>query len=143
MVDAQTKAEQMIDYYLQKKVKKHDLVFDNIQYTPSVTEPYIRVSHQPSNKVQASLGKDGLNRIDGVTSLYVSYPVGNKFRGTYKVNRTASYLVALFERKTLTYDNMTVRVKRSRRVINTTYDARYVSLVEVEWFSYVEKDTFR
>ena len=140
-MDAQTKAEIALDTYLQEEITTIDLVFENMAYTPSVEAPYIRVVHRPNIKVQASLGTEGLNRISGTLFLYVSYPVG-KYVGTYDARDTAGQLVALFERGTwLTYDDVTVITERSQRTGAIPGDTRYIPVVEVMWYAYVDKDT--
>ncbi len=117
------------------------VTYDNMPFTPSVTEPYVHVTHIPGVKRQATLGSCGLNRICGTMVMYVSYPVGAEYIGTYEPNRTAETLVALFERGTsATYDCVTVTCERAQRKAPLEGDTRYTPVVEVAWYAYVPKD---
>lgn len=142
MIDAQTKAEIALNMELQTKVTDISLVLPNIPYNPSVTGEFIRVSHVPGPKRQATLGSTGLDRISGVFTLYVSYPVSNENVGTYKVNDTAGRLIAQFTRGTkLTYDGVVVTCERAQRTGSFGDETRYTTIVEISWYAYTAKDT--
>ena len=141
MTYTQAKAELAINDYLETNFTALHLAFPNIPYRPSETEAYVRVTHRPGQKRQASLGTDGLNRISGVLFLYVSYPVGVT-TGSYDPNLSAEYLVALFEHGAhITKDGVTVITERSQRTGVLEGDTRYTPVVEVGWYAYVQKDT--
>jgi len=142
MIDSQTKAEFALNTELQTKVTDIPLVFPNMPYTPSVTGEFIRVSHIPGQKRQATLGSTGRNRISGVLTLYVSYPVSNENIGTYKVNDTAGRLISYFSRGTkLTYDGVVVTCERAQRTGSFGDESRYTAMVEISWYAYTAKDT--
>lgn len=118
--------------------------YDNVPYDPSVTEPYIHVMHEPGIKRQATLGRCGLNKISGTMVMYVSYPVGTEYIGTYEPNRTAETLVAMFERGTYaTYEDVTVTCERSQRIRPLEGDTRYTPVVEVDWYAYVPPENIK
>lgn len=141
MTSTQTKAQAALDIQLENNITDIAITYPNIPYTPSVTEPYIRVAHRPGRKFQASLGEDGLNRISGTMFVYVSYPVGT-YIGTYDAYNMADRVIALFENGTvLTYEDVTVRTTLAQRVGDLEGDVRFIPTVEVEWYAYVSRDT--
>lgn len=141
MMYTQFKAEAALDTRIQENITDIDISFPNIPYTPSVTEPYIKITHNPGVKVQASLGETGMNRISGTMFVYVSYPIGT-YPGTYDASRTAGNIVALFELGTsLTYEDVTIRTTRAQVIDAIQGEVRYTPVVSIEWYAYVEKDT--
>lgn len=148
-MDNQSKAEVALNTALQSGMTTIPLVFPNFPYDPSVTDAFIRVAHRPGYKRQASLGKTGLNLIEGIMVLYVSYPVSNEHVGTHSANTTAGQLIALFGRgSTFTYggdddDDEVVMVtcNRSQRTGALESESRYTPMVEVSWYAYVSNET--
>lgn len=142
MIDSQTKAEYALNTHLQTYITEIPLVFPNTPYNPSVTNEFIRVSHIPGGKRQATLGSTGLNRISGMFVLYVSYPITAENIGTYNANQVAGQLVALYERGTkLTYDGVVVTCERAQRTGSFGDDTRYTTTVEISWYAYTDKET--
>lgn len=142
MPDNQMKAEFALNTQIQTQITTIPLALPNIPYTPSVTGEFIRVSHRPGIKRQATLGSTGLNRISGTMILYVSYPVNNENLGTYNANLTAGQLIALYERgKKLVYDGVTVTCERAQRTGALEGETRYTPIVEVAWYAYVPNET--
>lgn len=141
--DAQTAAETALNYRLQTQGPQDmHIVFPNQEYTPQADTVFLQVFHSPREKVQATLGREGWNRVRGTMVIYIHYPTASSMNagGTYGVYQIAAQLVALYDRQIVEYEGTYVHCTRSQRVSDIPTDTRYITIVEVDWYSNAEVD---
>jgi len=111
-----------------------EVITENIDYSPDISEPYIAAFLLPLPTVQASLGASGCDNQSGIYQLDINYP---KDQGTTALKGMADSINAVFySGANFSNANLTVNIKNvsiNRVIVQNGWASLSVS---IEFYAY-------
>ena len=87
------------------------VAWENVAFTPTTGQPYLKPALLPGEPVQCEIGTNGNNRHSGIYQISIYYPAG---QGVLGLNTLRDGLIDHFKRGTvLAYSGITVTVQKA------------------------------